>query len=135
MGDERLERIYDYTKWHLGIYLSVAGTLTAALGFLAKPEEADTLRQFLGSPKLLLTAIVLMFLAGICGGVVASSCTGCKTYEELWEDKHGPYGIRIMPGRYWAALEHTFFWASAGLAAYAVLSSTPVVGWLFPSKP
>lgn len=43
MEDKRLERLYDYTKWHLGIYLSVAGALTAATGFLAESSKKGEL--------------------------------------------------------------------------------------------
>jgi hypothetical protein len=130
MEDKRLERLYDYTKWHIGIYLSAAGTLTAAVGYLAESAKAQTLSPYVGSPKLLVAAIVFMFIAGACGGVVASSCTECNTYDELWNQRHGPFGTRLLKGRHWALLEHLSFWLSAVSAAIAVLASTPVVAWL-----
>src|SRR6185503_16056930 len=119
----------DYTKWHIGIYLSVAGGLTAAVGYIAE-KKADALAPYVSSPKVLFASIIAMFLAGICGGVVASSCTGCTTYEELWHERQGPFGLKFLLGRYWAGLEHFFFWLSAILSMGAVLSSTAVVGWL-----
>lgn len=130
MEDKRLERLYDYTKWHLGIYLSVAGALTAAAGYLAEATKAGQLAPYVDKPKLLLVAVALMFAAGACGGVVASSCTECATYEDLWNGKQGPFGTRLLKGRHWAALEHLCFWLSTALAAIAVLSSAPVMAWL-----
>jgi hypothetical protein len=130
MEDKRLERLYDYTKWHIGIYLSAAGALTAAAGYLAEASKAAVLAPYVDSPKLLLGAIIFMFFAGVCGAVIASSCTECNTYEELWRNKQGPFGLELLQGRHWAALEHLFFWLSTVLAAYSVLASGPVIAWL-----
>jgi len=130
MEDKRLERLYDYTKWHLGIYLSVAGTLTAAVGYLAEASKADRIAPYVDRPGLLLAAVALMFAAGACGGIVASSCTECASYEQLWNERHGPFGSHLLKGRQWAAMEHLFFWLSVAAAAVAVLSSKPVVLWL-----
>ena len=130
MEDKRLERLYDYTKWHLGIYLSVAGALTAAAGYLAEGMKAQRLSPYIDKPLLLVSAVALMFAAGACGGVIASSCTECVTYDELWNQRHGPFGFRILEGRHWAAMEHLFFWLSVTCAAIAVLSTRPVITWL-----
>jgi hypothetical protein len=130
MDDKRLDRLYDYTKWHIGIYLSVAGGLTAAAGYLAETSKADALAPYVASPKALLAAIVLMFLAGVCGAVIASSSTHCKTYEELWNGKQGPFGSQLLAGRIWAPLEHMFFWLSTLAAATSVLTSWRVIAWL-----
>ncbi|CAH1203104.1 conserved hypothetical protein [Candidatus Nitrotoga sp. BS] len=128
--DKRLERLYDYTKWHIGIYLSVAGALTAAVGYLAEENKTRNLAPYVGSPKLLLAAVIFMFLAGVCGAVIASSSTECKTYDELWLCKQGPYGLRLMPGRVWAMFEHSFFWLSSACIALSVLTAEPVLKWL-----
>lgn len=130
MEDKRLERLYDYTKWHLGIYLSVAGALTAAVGYLAELPKAKTLAPYIGKPAFLVLAVVLMFAAGACGGIVASSSTECNTYDELWNQPHGPFGWRVLKGRQWAALEHMFFWLSVAFAVSAVLLSPPIGAWL-----
>jgi hypothetical protein len=130
MDDKRLERLYDYTKWHLGIYLSVASALTAATGLLAEKSKTENMAIYVEKPILLLLAVAFMFSAGACGGIVASSCTECITYDELWNQKHGPFGLRIVKGRHWAALEHLFFWLSVACAVFAVLLSSPIRSWL-----
>lgn len=126
MEDKRLERLYDYTKWHLGIYLSVAGALTAAVGYLAENAKAQALAPYIDKPMLLISAVFFMFGAGACGGIVASSCTGCTTYEELWSQKHGPFGSRLLLGQHWASMEHLFFWLSVACTVLAVFSSKPI---------
>lgn len=130
MEDKRLERLYDYTKFHIGIYLSTAGALTAATSYLSESNKTSELAKYVGSPKVLVAAVALMFLAGVAGAIVASSSTECETYEELWFCKHGPYGLRLFPGRIWAAAEHTFFWLSATCIIYAVASAEPFLNWI-----
>jgi hypothetical protein len=130
MDDRRLEKVYDYTKWHIGIYLSTTGALTAGLGLLAEHPERMSLVAY---PWLLVMAILFMFLAGICGAIVASSCTECRTYEELWSGKHGPFGWKLYPGRIWARFEHSFFWLSLLSLIILVFSSKVVHTWLFLS--
>lgn len=134
--DRRLEKIYDYTKWHIGIYLSATGALTAGLGFLAKHNypkapKSPSLMELVEYPWILVMAIFFMLLAGVCGAIVASACTECRTYDELWNGKQGPHGWKLYPGRIWARCEHTFFWFSVLSLILLVFSSKVVFEWLF----
>lgn len=128
MEDHRLNRLYDYTKWHVAIYLSVGGALTAAVGYLAEASKASQLAPYVTRPYLLLGAVVLMLLAGMCGGAVLSACTKCQTFAELWDKRKGPFGLGHV--RNWARAEHILFWLSIVSAAVAVLSTEPVLKWL-----
>ncbi|TKB58828.1 MAG: hypothetical protein E8D49_10545 [Nitrospira sp.] len=83
MEDKRLERLYDYTKFHIGIYLSVAAGLLALVGLAAKSEEGQFLAKLIGSPLALVGSALAMFAAGVAGAVVASSSTECETYGQL----------------------------------------------------
>ena len=42
MEDKRLDRLFEYTKFHIGIYLSAASGLVALIGLSAKPEGGNT---------------------------------------------------------------------------------------------
>jgi hypothetical protein len=129
--DKRLERLYDYTKWHIGIYLGSASALTAAVGYLADRDKAPNLDPLIGSPLLLVASVVLMLLAGACGGVVASSSTECVSYDELWSRNQGPFGTKLLPGKTWAMFEHAFFWLSVAAVAVSVLAAPAVRTWIF----
>lgn len=122
--DPRLERLYDYTKFHIGIYLLAAGAMVTILG----SERAHALLGELFSPSLaaraiLGAAILAMAISGLAGGVIASSCTTAKTFGEVWDRRIGPW--RWWPhmlGRNWAALEHKSFWTSLILFVAAALA-------------
>jgi len=117
-SDPRLERLYDYTKFHIGIYLLAAGAMVTIAGSAELRSFFSSLMQ---NRLLLWGAIGAMGIAGAAGGVIASTCAISGTLEEVWDSRIGPWRLRIMPGRRWAALEHTAFWASAGLFTLALL--------------
>jgi hypothetical protein len=118
--DKQLARLYDYTKFHIGIYLSFAGGIAALLG---SQETGWFLSTLVKSNKYsLYAALVLMVLAGACGGVVASSTLECKTFHEFWNKDHGPQSLPFLKrhGSNWAMLEHAFFWLSLLVLGYAI---------------
>jgi hypothetical protein len=126
--DKRLERLFDYTKFHMSIYLSATGGLVAIVGVAA--DQRAFLGRLIGWPLGLVLALIAMLIAGIAGGVVASSATLCTTFEDLWDKPQGPFSWRWFPGRVWAAVEHFSFWLSIVFVAAAVLSAPAVSTWL-----
>jgi hypothetical protein len=125
--DKQLARLYDYTKFHIGIYLSFAGGIAALLGSEKAGWFVSTLVA--SNKRFILVALVLMVLAGMCGGVVASSSIECKTFEDFWNKKHGPQSISLLKfrGAMWAMLEHLFFWLSLLVLGYTVAIRFPNV--------
>ena len=120
LEDKRLERLYDYTKFHIGIYLSTAAGIAALLG---SEKTGWFVAQLVTQNKeMLYTALVFMILAGMCGGIVASSTIEHKNFEDFWEKPQGPTSIPCLrlTGRIWAAWEHAFFWASLLVLAYSI---------------
>lgn len=119
---ESLKLLYDYTKFHIGFYLTLAsGFITIAS--LKKGEGfALDLKQ-----NLVWIAMGLFMLAGFAGGIIVSSITQClgltgsetpdvcrSTHAFLKQDL-GPWRLKWFSGRVWTEIEHTAFWA--GLAA------------------
>ena len=126
--DGSLERLFDYTKWHIGIYLAAGGGLVALLG---SADKVGFLKSLVGSPKAMFFSLIAMLVAGISGGVVASGATQCSTFQALWDKPQGPFKLSFMLGRSWAWLEHTAFWTSLALFAFSILSAPAVLMWIF----
>ena len=128
--DKQLARLYDYTKFHIGIYLSSAGAIAALLG----TEKTDLFLSELVAPNktAFYFALFFMTLAGMCGGMVASSTIECASFTGFWNEKHGPqvFPRLVMYGRKWAMLEHAFFWVSLLILGYAV-----AIGFANPKLP
>jgi hypothetical protein len=116
--DQRLERLYDYTKFHIGIYILAATTMITIAG---TEDTSRFLNDLIKHPSALLAATATMLLAGAAGGVIISTCAIAANLEEVWERRIGPWGLRVMRGSSWAKLEHLAFWSSVGLFAAAVL--------------
>jgi hypothetical protein len=110
--DKRLDRLLEYTKFHIGSYLSIGGGLVALIGSASKAQEQAFLSRLVGSPGALALALVLMAIAGLSGGVIASCCTQNHTFESVWHKRQGPYKAEWIKGQTWACIEHISFWLS-----------------------
>lgn len=125
--DHQLARLYDYTKFHIGIYLSFAAGIAGLLG--AKETQTILAKLVSTAASEFYVSLLFMMLAGVCGGIVASNTIECKTFDQFWNQ---PQGLRIIPwrgieGRRWAALEHLCFWIGLGALSYAVVLKFPRV--------
>jgi hypothetical protein len=123
--DHRLERLYDYTKFHIGIYITAGTSIVAILG---AGRQSSFLRALIKQPGLVAVALVLMMIAGACGGVIVSKCVTVDTFADVWRKKIGPWGSRLAPGSAWATVEHLAFWISLLLLAVATLTHWPTTG-------
>jgi hypothetical protein len=125
-SDSRLERLYDYTKFHIGVYIAAAGAMITIEGSRDKSSFAAELAKH---PLLLLCAIFAMALAGFAGGIIVSTCATVSSFDEVWTKDIGPGRSQWMTGARWAGLEHRAFWLSAGLFMVAAL--LPAWPWSF----
>lgn len=109
--DKRLELLLDYTKFHIGIYVSIGTGLVTALAF----DRAQHGR-LLGCNAywLFVAAILLQALAGLGGGLVCASLINYTSFEKFNRTKIGP----LYP-RCWEKIEHLAFWLSMAVAAIA----------------
>jgi hypothetical protein len=121
LEDKRLERLYDYTKFHIGIYLSAAAGISTLLG--SEKTSWFLAALITQNNKIpLYFALGFMILAGMCGGVVASSTIEHKEFKDFWDEPQGPQSIPLLRanGSSWAAWEHFFFWVSLLLLSLSV---------------
>lgn len=114
-----MEMLFDYTKFHLGVYI----TLTASYIAVVKLETSHGHAILSANPFLITLAVFAFLVAGLAGGVLASSITQCVggSSQEFLDTQIGPWNAKLvhLSGRKWTYLEHTAFWI--GLLA-AVLS-------------
>lgn len=106
---------FDYTVFHIGIYISLGAAIIAANVLW---ERSD------GQLKAVL---VLLTLAGMCGGSIASNLPETKASDiHTLLDQHPRIIYDLVPlPRYrdLVFLEHLFFWGAVGIMFCRVLSS------------
>jgi hypothetical protein len=125
---ERLKLLYDYEKFHIGLYGAMITGFIAILSVWGK--------EFHWSLKLVLAlAIVSLLVAAICGAVLASSVIdiydthkhwgiGGNSEADLtsfWTTKLGPYNVKLWKAHEWWRVGHTAFWLAVILVVGAFL--------------
>jgi hypothetical protein len=87
--DKGLELLFDYTKFHIGVYLTLAAAYITVW-----------------------PAVIFIIIAGFAGGVIASSITQTKSVsvESFLKEQTGPWGTTWFTGKWWTYIEHTSFW-------------------------
>jgi len=121
-----LELLFDYTKFHIGVYL----TMASAFITVASVKKGDSL-LFDIRPALFWIAVICFFSAGISAGVIASSITQCfghlgsdiaercTSSASLLAQRLGPWEIELFTGRTWTQIEHTTFWIGLMVVLFA----------------
>jgi sulfite exporter TauE/SafE len=112
---EQLKLLFDYTKFHIGLYTTIA-TIFGALVAAGSSDRA----LFKFNMRFLFLAVIFMALAGIAGGVVASSIPQYRGYRAFWAAWIGPMRWRALKAEYWTYIEHTMFWISVFLAIASI---------------
>ena len=118
----QIDKIYDYTKFHIGIYGTlIAGMIT--LEILGK-AEANV------SGKVFVVIICLFFISAMCGAIIASSIFDMYrnyqfwevgTPENFWSTKIGPLKCKWLLPEHWAMIEHISFWIGISIAVLATI--------------
>jgi hypothetical protein len=125
---ERLKLLYDYEKFHIGLYGALMTGFIAILGF-GNPQSI-WMRVALG------IAILSLLVAAICGAILASSVIDVYGNYGLWsaetDDEAGPNSFwrkKIGPskGEWWETwkwwrLGHGAFWTAVFLVVGSFLA-------------
>jgi MFS family permease len=109
---EQLKLLLEYTKFHIGLYSTIAGVLVAALA----TKHAETWKVRRWAIGLAVLAIVL---AGLAGGIVAASLVSMTNVADFWNQPIGPYAGEWLTVRGWTYVEHSSFWAAVVLVIVA----------------
>jgi hypothetical protein len=117
---ESLKLLFDYTKFHIGIYASLAGAFVTLLG--SKFAE----RWRIPRPGVIISLCGVV-VAGASGGVVASSLPSLVGRNDYGAAVVGPSWCPVgMTVSMWTHIEHGAFWmailsivVSSFIAAYS----------------
>lgn len=109
---EEVKLLFDYTKFHITVYTTIATIIVAAASGVFK-------ERFEPSTHVLWAAVVAVFFAGLAAGVVAASMPQCFDKANFWDWRTGPYNLDMLTIRSWTYVEHTSFWLAAILIVIA----------------
>ena len=103
---DKLKSLFDYTKYHLGVYTTIASILVAMLG---SRELAS--RLVFPSRALTWISLGLLILAGMSGGIVASTLPYLTTFDDFRQTEAAPWfwPWRSLTVEYWTRVEHGAF--------------------------
>ena len=124
--DKNLELLFDYTKFHIGVYLTLT---TAYLSFTKVKFGAAPLTYV--NQIWSWVAVAAFMLAGLAGGVIVSSITQTESLDSrsFLEKRIGMWNFKKIwfKARWWTWLEHTSFWAGLIAAILSIVCSTSPV--------
>jgi hypothetical protein len=100
---ERVKLLFEYTKFHIGMYATLTAAAVALLG--TKWGEALNFRGV-----WIWTAVAFIGLAGLAGGVIAASLPHFNRIDRFYRTPIGPFRLALFPGEIWTFIEHTAFW-------------------------
>jgi len=125
-----LERLYDYTKFHIGVILTLTTTfITVASVKLSESHGGEI--QFLPTNKCLLyVGTFFLLLAGAAAGVIVSKIPEYiedGSSEEFLKREIWPFKWECLrkPGHCWSSRQHKFFWAGFILSILSIIFACP----------
>jgi hypothetical protein len=112
---EKVKLLFDYTKYHIGIYITLGTILVGVLGLHDK-----TPLHFCG--LFIWMSIGFIAIAGLAGGIIASTLPESDSLPRFFALRTGPWGLKLLSGRAWTMVEHTTFWVGlvVGLTAFLI---------------
>lgn len=110
---EKAKLLFEYTKFHIGMYTTIATIIVGGMNI-------QKLKPNICAPMLCL-AIGFIAVAGMSGGVIASTLTQMASHDEFWRAEIGPIHLKWFKGETWTYIEHVAFWLGAGSVVLAFL--------------
>jgi hypothetical protein len=128
MEDHRLATLFDYTKFHIGLYATLISGLFGVIAFAHDHENNRVLAHLLTYAKWV---AALILVAGAAGGAIASNIVGATNYD-IFKDTHPDffgYPCSFLTYGFLVHAEHIAFWLAVLLGAYAffTIKSTDAV--------
>jgi hypothetical protein len=121
-----LQMLYDYTKFHIGVYLTLTASYITASSVDITAIGGSKHGLLPANQYFMSIAIFSFLLAGLAGGVIVSSITQCVggSSVEFLNTRIGPWNAKLINGlgRNWTYVEHTSFWIGlvAAIASFFV---------------
>ncbi|HXH38663.1 MAG TPA: hypothetical protein VNN08_08550 [Thermoanaerobaculia bacterium] len=120
---EQVKLLFDYTKFHITVYGTIAALLLTA---------STSIGSSLNLPRIyIIAAVSAILVAGLAAGVVAASMPESTNRVGFWDQLGGPYKSRLLTIRSWTFVEHTFFWTAVFFVvmAFAYAKHAPTTGF------
>ena len=122
---EKVKILFDYTKFHIGVYISLGIILVAAL---------NSSSNYLPHRRFsVVIAIIFTAAAGLAGGTIATTLPECSSLDQFFEMKFAPLEMNSLSlsGRWWTRVEHTMFWIGImfGFGAFIFPPRTCHTSW------
>jgi hypothetical protein len=115
MDPEQVKVLYDYSKFHIGLYSALIGVLLA----VARLGVPSTSPINAAVKHCLYLTVAFFIVAAMAGGTIASTIS--QDSASVINDKRiGPVGLRLCKARTWAAIEHNAFWLGVAVALVGI---------------
>jgi hypothetical protein len=121
MEDQRLKTLFNYTKFHIGLYATLITGLFGVIAYANEHKDLKVPAHFLTYAKCV---AVLILVAGAAGGAIASNIADYIDYESFSKASLNVFGVRarFLNYRVFAHIEHAAFWSAVLLSAYTFLT-------------
>jgi len=100
--DDQLKQLLEYTRFHLGMYTTLATVIIAAYFHKNIPTDHAAMLPWL-------KASLVCFL-------VASSIPDYRSFRRFSRARLGPWHLKLIPARVCSHIEHTAFWLGCTIA-------------------
>lgn len=115
--DDQLKHLFEYTKFHLGVYTTLIG---AIIGIFANDQWREAYSEYV---FFILVSVVLFLFAAVFGGLVASSIPYSTTFTSFMERDLGPWSSQkfTISAKTCTHLEHACFWLGSFVAVFGLV--------------
>jgi hypothetical protein len=121
---EQIKLLYDYTKFHIGLYITLLSAIATAFALTLPTRRYLYLLSFIVIAGLLIRA-------GLAAGYIATGLLDIHQPYLLWKSREGsqePEDFRDLRTRQkrtlreWINIEHRSFWWAVGIAMGSLLA-------------
>jgi hypothetical protein len=113
---EKVKFLYDYTKFHAGLYSAIVVVLIAAL-----TSNTSILRSDSALNRNVLFAIGLYVIAGFISGLVLSNLIHYTEIESFRSARLWVWRLKTWRYSYWVAMQYACFWIASILMVGSLL--------------
>lgn len=125
--EKSLEMLYDYTKFHIGVFLTLT-TVCLAAASVKISDSHDTIPLSPTNKCFLIIAAALFLVAGAAAGIIVSKIPeydGGGSGNDFLKTKIGPFCLKPFTGCVWSTIQHICFWLGILIAiasiSYAII--------------
>ena len=113
--DDQLKQLYDYTKFHIGMYTTLVASIIGVFG------NVGLKGQYIAMVPYIKGSVLLFVLAGMAGGLIASSIPSFSKFDDFRNARLGPWHAKWIPAIWCTHIEHTAFWFGCSSAVVGLL--------------